>query len=257
MVLIMMDERERGVMRDSLLKNFPQLDIQIRTLDVGDFILSPFVGIERKRGDDLIASIVDGRFFIQLSRLKEVFFHPILLLENPAKLFSHRYFKDSSIYGALVYVAYKMGITIITTINEGESAQVIQDLTNQIYTKKEIHPIEQKFQNLKDDDDISTLIDFHLTEKTMSREDQKYFISGLIDLGPKKADLLLDILQTPKFILHAIESSEIEFTKGGTPKNSTGILSNIAGIGPKFIHRNKKLLETFYSDAKKKKELTR
>jgi ERCC4-type nuclease len=51
--VVIIDERERGPIRE-YLKEIGH-DTQIKTLDVGDFVLSEKVAVERKRGDDFAA----------------------------------------------------------------------------------------------------------------------------------------------------------------------------------------------------------
>ncbi len=62
--LIVMDERERGEIR-SVFEIIP-CKLRIETLDIADYIISKEIAIERKRGDDLVASICDNRFFSQV-----------------------------------------------------------------------------------------------------------------------------------------------------------------------------------------------
>ena len=66
--LIIMDERERGEIR-SVFETIP-CQLRIETLDIADYIISKDIAIERKRGDGLVASICDNRFFSQLEKLK-------------------------------------------------------------------------------------------------------------------------------------------------------------------------------------------
>ena len=111
--LIIMDERERGEIRKSF-DAFP-CRVDIQTIPVGDYIISRQTAIERKRGDDLVASITDGRLFSQLQNLCHYYRQPILILENPPRMFDRNGVFDASIYGALVYIAYKMSLTILPT----------------------------------------------------------------------------------------------------------------------------------------------
>jgi len=106
-----MDERERGSIREAL-KQLP-CELIITTLDTGDYILSSETVVERKRGDDLVASIFDHRFFLQLIKLKSIFPQPILMLEAPERMFERPFTNENAVYGALIYAAYKIGIPII------------------------------------------------------------------------------------------------------------------------------------------------
>ncbi len=62
--LIIMDERERHEIR-SVFETIP-CQLRIETLDIADYVISNDIAIERKRGDDLVASICDNRFFSQV-----------------------------------------------------------------------------------------------------------------------------------------------------------------------------------------------
>ena len=244
--LIIMDDRERGEIRRAITA-LPSR-IQIETLDVGDYILSPQVGIERKRGDDFTGSIFDHRLFLQLEKLRATFPVPILILETPKKMFfSRAFWNENAIYGALVYVAYKMHIPIIPTIDEDDTAQVIYQLA-------------LNEQNLLSHWDVTkTLgrIASNSTKHQFLREDQRYFLEGLVDVGEKKAKKYLEILGTPINVLQGIMQTAIETTKKGTPKAISGLMASFKGTGPKLVARNQRLLTTSYKMNKKNKDLIR
>ncbi len=235
---IIIDERERGEIRNAF-DNLP-CDISIETLDFGDYIVSSRCAIERKRGDDLVSSIFDTRFFQQLSKLKNVFQFPILIIESLEKTFSRKFVKESSIYGALVYATYKMNIPIISTKDALETAKVIVEIAK-LEQSKDYYP------------DIIPKIDKESLSEKITAEDQKYFLEGLIDVGDKKAQRFLDVLGNPLFALHAISEAKVIYTKNGKPKKITGIIEGFKGIGSKFILRNQKLLNFSYSQALKLK----
>jgi len=68
---LIVDERERREIRDLLVQS--SINIQIKTLDLGDYLISKDIVIERKRGDDLAGSLCDTRFFTQLSHIATQF----------------------------------------------------------------------------------------------------------------------------------------------------------------------------------------
>ena len=78
---IIIDERERKSGIPKLLKDIG-VNVEIKTLPIGDYIVSHETVVERKSINDLIASIFDGRLFDQCNRLKEHFQFPIILLEG-------------------------------------------------------------------------------------------------------------------------------------------------------------------------------
>ncbi|XP_033840909.1 DNA repair endonuclease XPF [Periophthalmus magnuspinnatus] len=65
------------------------LDIEPVTLEVGDYILTPDVCVERKSVSDLIGSLQSGRLYTQCLSMTRYYKKPVLLIEfDPAKPFS-------------------------------------------------------------------------------------------------------------------------------------------------------------------------
>jgi Fanconi anemia group M protein len=240
-----MDERERGEIRLAITALPSQ--IRIETLEVADFILSPQVGIERKRGDDFTGSIFDHRLFLQLEKLRASFTTPLLILESPKKMFSRSFWNEKAIYGALVYVAYKMRIPIIPTIDEADTAQVIYQLAL----------LEHRRTPHWDYKEVLGNIAAQAKKPHFLQEDQRYFLQGLVDVGEKKAAKYHEILGNPYYVLQGIMQTTIETNKKGTPKAIAGLMASFKGTGPKLIARNQRLLTTSYKANKKNKDLIR
>lgn len=241
-IKIIMDERERGSIREKFLQT--DVDLEIQTLDFGDYVISSRCAIERKRGDDFVSSIFDQRLFIQLEKLKNAYPYPILILEEPARLFTRKFVNDKSIFGALVYVSTRLGIPIIPTRDDKDTIQMICRLA-----QKEM---ENGWNLTSSPACYEREGDFQVT-----RSDQEYFLQGLVDIGYSRACSFLNLYQSPEFFFHALELSTVECTKGGNPKALSGILSSVSGIGPKIVFRNQKLLHTSYKQAKKEKIKTK
>ncbi|XP_053496427.1 DNA repair endonuclease XPF [Ictalurus furcatus] len=65
------------------------LDIEPVTLEVGDYILTPEICVERKSVSDLIGSLQSGRLYAQCVSMNRFYRRPVLLIEfDPAKPFS-------------------------------------------------------------------------------------------------------------------------------------------------------------------------
>lgn len=65
------------------------IDIEPVTLEVGDYILTPDICIERKSISDLIGSLNNGRLYAQCISMSRYYKRPILLIEfDPSKSFS-------------------------------------------------------------------------------------------------------------------------------------------------------------------------
>ena len=78
---IVVDEREKKSGIPDILKGIG-INLEIKTLPVGDYIVAPETVVERKTISDLVSSVFDGRLFDQCSRLKEHYQFPILLIEG-------------------------------------------------------------------------------------------------------------------------------------------------------------------------------
>ena len=77
---IIVDERERKSGIPELLKAVV-LNVEMKTLPIGDYIIEPETVVERKRIRNLISSIFNGRLYDQCSRLKEHIEYPVVLVE--------------------------------------------------------------------------------------------------------------------------------------------------------------------------------
>jgi DNA excision repair protein ERCC-4 len=228
--LIIMDERERGEIRKSF-DIFPCI-VDIQTIPVGDYIISPQTAIERKRGDDLVASITDGRLFSQLQNLCQYYSQPVLILENPSRMFDRNGVFDASIYGALVYIAYKLHLTILPTRDRLHTAAVI-------YRLAEIAQKEAKFEYKP----------LEIEHAPVSREAQLYFLEGLMQISESRAVQLLEAFESIAGVINAYMNTELVYTKAGKFKGIQGPLAEIKGFGPKIVALNKKILETSFCDA--------
>jgi Fanconi anemia group M protein len=122
-VKVIVDHREipSGVVRE--LAQFG-IEVESRQLDVGDFILSDRVGVERKSVGDFLQSIVDKRLLVQAKQLSETFERPVLMLEGEG-LYSRRAIHPNAIRGALAALAVDFGISVLPTRDEKETAAVL------------------------------------------------------------------------------------------------------------------------------------
>ena len=80
-IRIVIDEREKKSGIPGLLKGIG-INLEIKTLPIGDYIVAPETIVERKTISDLVSSVFDGRLFDQCNRLKEHYKFPILLIEG-------------------------------------------------------------------------------------------------------------------------------------------------------------------------------
>lgn len=222
---IILDNREKKLIKIFSNKK-DQFSFETKQLDVADIIITEDVAIERKTGFDFIGSIMDNRLFEQLLRLKDTYLTPILILEGlNDEVFENTGMKINSIYGALSYISYKLGISVIPTRNISDTAIVIE----RIATREQIKDPAPIFSRK--------------APKGLTIEERRSFIlEGLYDTGPKKAIQLIKHFKTPFNVLRAIKNSFILYTKTGNPKGIEGPLSKIKGFSHNYLKKNKELI---------------
>ncbi len=228
--VIIVDMREKNSRIGKKLNDLGAIVI-METLDVGDYLCSGLTAVERKRGDDFRSSVFGGsntsNVFEQLLRLSEAVEKPMLLLENFEKAFGPPGGdeRSSSIYGALVSIALKLGIPIIPTRNTADTAIVL-------------YRIAKRQQSEMLDRGIARRIPKSITLK----ERQAYVLEGLFKVGPTKSQQLIEEFKCPINFFTELLNTDIVYTKTGNPKGITGKLADVKGFGWKFVRDNKKLL---------------
>lgn len=121
---VIYDHREERCSIPGLL-DLSGVEIEPAQLAVGDYILSDRVAIERKSASDLVQSIISGRLFEQIERLKEAYPVAILVSEgNPRGL------PRESWLGALGSVIRKE-VVVLSVEDEAETAEWIARLARQ------------------------------------------------------------------------------------------------------------------------------
>lgn len=97
--------------------------LEPRQLDVGDFVLSDRIVVERKTCADFVDSLVDGRLFEQLKSLKS-YPRPFLVLEGES-IYGHRNVSPEALAGALAAVTVDQGIPVLQTRDPLETARFL------------------------------------------------------------------------------------------------------------------------------------
>ncbi|MFX1409608.1 MAG: ERCC4 domain-containing protein [Promethearchaeota archaeon] len=222
---VIIDNRETKL-KTILDQKKDTITYEMKQLDIADIVISGDVAIERKEGFDFVSSIMDNRLFEQLLRLRETYIYPILILEGlNDNVFETTGMNMKSIYGALAFISYKLGIAVIPTRNVEDTAIVIERIAYREQVKDSMPIFSRK------------------APKEMSKKERRTFIiEGLVDIGPKKARALIEKYKTPHQVFRAIKHTEIVYTRTGNPKGIQGPLENLSGFGWKFVEKNKKLL---------------
>ncbi|AKB80508.1 ATP-dependent RNA helicase, EIF-4A family [Methanosarcina horonobensis HB-1 = JCM 15518] len=190
------------------------MELNFAALEIGDYVVSDRLAVERKRTDDFASSLIDGKrnLFAQLSDLSRVYEKPVLIIEGE-DLFTSRQINPNAIYGSLVSIAIDFGVSILYSRDEEETASILKILAKREQTeeKREINPHGKK--------SASTLA-----------EQQEYLISSISNIGPKAAKNLLSHFGSVDAVMRA----------------DTEELKKVKQIGPKTAARIKEVFESPY-----------
>jgi Fanconi anemia group M protein len=118
-VVIICDYRERDVINE-----LTEFDVVIKEmpLEVGDYVLSDRVIVERKTSRDFVKSIVDGRIFEQARSMQESFEKPILIVEGYETPWG---IAENALKGAIASLILDFGISILRTDDASDTARTM------------------------------------------------------------------------------------------------------------------------------------
>lgn len=116
--VVVTDYREREVAEH--LRSLGAV-VNMMNLEVGDFICSNRIVVERKDHSDYVSSIVDGRIFDQIERMKENFEKGIVVIEGS----SDRKISENAYIASVAKLVIGNGVSIIHTRNSQETAKMI------------------------------------------------------------------------------------------------------------------------------------
>ncbi len=218
-VKLIVDSRE---LPTAVARELARLDIEIsgESLEIGDYIASEDVAIERKESGDFLQSLIDGRLFVQLSALRSAYRRPVLIIEGE-QLIGLRAINPASIYGALASIAIRIQVPILWTRNAEETANVLYRIAylEQVTSNK---PLRTRSGETKGSD----------------AETLEYILSGFPGVDTVTSRALLTEFGT----LEDIFSAETE------------TLQRVKGVGPKIAGRIRHLIQSEYPDHKYKEE---
>jgi len=205
---IVVDERERKSGIPDLLKSIG-LNIEMKTLPIGDYIVAPETIVERKSIRDLMASVFDGRLFDQCTRLKEHFEHPIVLMEGNVDEIEEITENPLIFYGAISTVVLDFKIPVIPTPSAAHTAKLLVSMCSRKDSVK--GPYLKKIKKSND-----------LEKQQLS------VLCSLPGIGEKFAVRMLTKFGTPLKVFSA----------------TTSELSKVEGLGEARAKKIKKTLDT-------------
>ena len=206
-ILIYADHREQS---SSVTKTLSEMGamVKVKQLEVGDFVISDDVAIERKTVEDFLNSMLDGRLLNQLIKMKENYASPLILVEGDQEdLFVLRNIHRNAIIGMLTSIALNYKVPVLFTRDANETAEFIF--------------VTAKREQLGSDKDIR----LRVGRKGLTLpEQQRFVVESLPMIGPTMAKALLKNFGSIKAIVDASEDDLQEVEKMG-PKKAKQILN--------------------------------
>jgi len=217
---IVVDEREKKRGIPGLLKGIG-INLEIKTLPIGDYIVAPETVVERKTISDLVSSVFDGRLFDQCNRLKEHYQFPILLIEGNIDEIEELTENSLVFYGAISSIALDFKIPVIHTPNASHTAKLLISMCSRKGLSK--GPFIKKIRKSND-----------------LQKQQLSMLCSLPGVGEKTAIRMLEKFGTP---LRVLSSSITE-------------LSKVSGLGEARAKNIKKILQAQSKHLKKVNQKT-
>ena len=219
-IRIVVDEREKKSGIPGILKGIG-INLEIKTLPIGDYIVAPETVVERKTISDLVSSVFDGRLFDQCNRLKEHYQFPILLIEGNIDEIEELTENSLVFYGAISSIAIDFKIPVIHTPNASHTAKLLVSMCSRKDASKV--PFIKKIRKSND-----------------IQKQQLSMLCSLPGVGEKTAIRMLEKFGTPLRVL----------------SSSTTELSKVSGLGEARAKNIKKMLEKQSKHLKKTSQKT-
>jgi Fanconi anemia group M protein len=184
------DQRE---MPSSVVEELIRNGFHIKPLPMGegDYKVSDRVVVERKTIPDLSNSLIDGRLFDQVSRLRDTYDRPMMIIEGDG-LFSARNIKKNAIYGALASITIDFNVPVMFTSSPKETAEFLMVLAR---------------RESKDGRRSQTL---NLQKKGGLKDIQIRTLSGLPGISSKLAERLISHFGSLEKVFTAVEEELTE-----------------------------------------------
>ncbi len=215
---IIADTRE---FKSSVVRHLATWDVIVESkqLDVGDYLVSERVGIERKEVDDFLSSMMDGRLFSQVRALKRAYQSPLIIIEGPS-LYDRRRISADAIRGALASITTDFGVPLMFTTDDKDTAEFLRALI-----KREI--AEGRKPGIRGEKGTMLV-----------QERQQFILEGLPNISGIKAQRLLSYFGSVRAVLEAPEKE----------------LMKVQGIGKVIAKDIQETLDApYYSKEKEKK----
>ncbi len=191
------------------------VDLKLQNLEIGDYIVSDKVCIERKTVTDFLDTLINKRrnLFEQIHRMKNEYEKPLLVIEGDS-IYGQRNVHPNVVRAVMASIALDYSVPIIQTRDAADTASLIYVIAKreQMPNKTEVNP--------------------HGKKPTASlKEQQEYFVSALSNIGIMTTRKLLGRFKTIERIMAASKEELME----------------VENVGDKTAEHIKKVFSTEYN----------
>ncbi len=190
-VELVVDQREldSSIARD--LSTREGIETRLETLEVGDYVLSDRVVVERKTVADFLETLTGGdrSLFEQVGDDARHYARPVVVIEGE-DLYGQRNVHPKAIHGALASLAVDFGVSILRTDDEGETADLLETIAER----------EQETA------DREVSVHGEKQSKTLT-EQQEYVVASIAEVGPVTARSLLAAFGSVEAVMTADEEA--------------------------------------------------
>ncbi len=192
--------------------------VERKTLAPGDYIVGE-VGVERKTIQDFFSSIVNKRLWEQVSRLRETYPRPLVVVEGDLALVDE-YSNPKVFWGAFLALQFEAGVPVLFAPNQRHTALLLETL----YQQQRKAPIPFSLR--------------HKPKLLSLPQQQEFTVQGLPNIGDTLSKALLERCGSVRGVMTASE----------------GDLLKVPKIGPKKALRIAELLDAPYEGKQRKIE---
>ena len=212
-VKVVVDSRE---LRSEVVKYLREIgaSIEVRNLEVADYVVSDRVAVERKTVEDFLNSVIQNRLFMQIAKLKSAYSRAVIIIEGENLYMGGVH--PNAVRGAIASLIVDFGVSVLRTSSSRETAELIFALARREQEEKRRDVVEHTAK----------------TKRTL-KEEQEYIVSSISNVGSVIAKNLLEYFQTIEKIATADEEE----------------LAKVPKVGRKIAKRIRRIMTTPYSEA--------
>jgi len=213
-IKVIVDSRE---LRSEVVKRLRELGarIEVINLEVGDYVVSDRVAVERKTVEDFLNSIIQkDRLFSQVAKLKSAYSRPVIIIEGENLYRGGMH--PNAVRGAIASLVIDFGVPVLRTSSPKETAELIFAMARREQEEKRRGVVEHAAK----------------TKRTL-KEEQEHIVSAISNVGGVIAKNLLDYFQTIEKIATAEEDE----------------LAKVPKVGRKIAKQIRRVMTTPYSEA--------